>query len=112
MSTRKISSTIVEPLVTHLTLPPRLPGQRDDRLDKVEQHLTSLLLDATKELVSAGLQVDSLRLSLQTSKLVHSPGRIGLSPLLTALRELPKGEFLVLHIVEQNAALVIRRDHP
>ncbi|RDL37029.1 Uncharacterized protein BP5553_04462 [Venustampulla echinocandica] len=112
MSTSRISPAILEPLVNHLTLPARLPGQQDSRLYKIEQDLTSLLLDATKELQSAGLLVDSLRQSLQTSRVINASGRLLLSSLLTALRELPKSEFLVLHIVEQNAALVIRRDHP
>lgn len=104
-----VASTL-EAVVNHLTLPPRLPGQQDSSLVRVEPILVTYLIDATKRLDFDG-SLDCLRHSLQTSQLINTGRRLQKSSLLKAFRELLRGEFLILQVVEQNAAVIIRRDH-
>jgi hypothetical protein len=101
---------MVEALVNHITLPPRLPGRQDARLDRVEPGFIALLLNAISKLGPSG-DHDLLRRSLQSCKVVNAGGRLHKASLLVALRELQPKDFLILHVGEQNAGLVIRRDH-
>ena len=104
------AGTLLESIVNHVTLPPRLPGQQDGHLNEVEPRMVAFILDSAGKL-NSGNDLDNLRRSLQTSKLANAGGRLYRPSLLTALRELHVGEFLVLHVSAQNAGLIIRRDH-
>jgi hypothetical protein len=103
----------LESLFNHITLPPRLPGRQDTRLDRVKRGLVERLLDAIVILSrlphnDSADEWESLRRSLETCRRVNSGGRLTKISLLTALRELQGQDFIALHITEQNAALIIR----
>lgn len=104
------TATRLESLVNHVALPPRLPGRQDGKLNEIESDLIAFLMNAASK-VDSGNELGDLRRSLQTCKVVNADRRLRKSSLLTAFRELQVDEFLILHVVEQNAALVIRRDH-
>lgn len=104
---------LLESLVNHITLPPRLPGGQDRRPDIVGRCLVERLLFATGKL--SGLphnnfpnEWKSLCRSLEISGRVNSGNRLTKTSLLTALQGLQGQDFIAIHIAEQNAALIIR----
>ena len=101
---------LMEALANHITVPPQLPGKRDPKLSQIESVFIAFLLSSITKLGPNG-EYDVLRRALQASKVVNAGGRLQKETLLAALSKLQEGEFLILHIVEQNCGLVIRRDH-
>lgn len=102
-------------LFNHIALPPRLPGGKDKRPDLVEHALIRLLLHTTSKLSRLphnGFpdEWESLHRSLETTGRVNFGGRLTKTSLLTALKGLQGRDFIALHIVEQNAALIIRME--
>jgi hypothetical protein len=103
----------LEPVLMHVAFPPRLPAREDSRLENVQHALVDYALKACIRLRDAtkySMEFDSLRRSLQACKNVNLGGTISKLPLVMALRNLEAGrdEVLILHIAEQNAALLIR----
>ena len=104
----------LESIIHHVALNPQLPGQREGRIDKIEQELTARLVKATRTLcdVSDGTlhrQWDSTRCMLQTAKELNVGGKISKASLILELGRLSRDDVLILHVSEQNAALLIRR---
>ncbi|TVY49278.1 hypothetical protein LOCC1_G002062 [Lachnellula occidentalis] len=114
MASRPAQSTMLESLVHHIALPPQLPQQQERVLSKIQDALLDHLLAATNVLkaLHLGTTWDCIRRSIQTCKSINSGGTINKIALLAAFRELENGsdELLVLHVAEQNAAVLIRRD--
>ena len=110
MTSTTHAETLLESLVNHVALPPHLPGQQDGHLNEVEPRMLAFVLNSVGKL-NSGNGLDNLRRSLQTCKVVNAGGGLYRPSLLTALRELHVGGFLVLHVSAQNAGLIIRRDH-
>src|SRR5436190_969374 len=103
-------------LVIHISLPPRLPDKQENWTDQIESALTDRVLDASRtlrDLTNGELsyQWNCIRIVLQTCKVVNAGGKINKTPLLTEFRRLERNGFLILHIAEQNAGLLIRRQH-
>ncbi|KAI9833796.1 MAG: hypothetical protein M1819_003531 [Sarea resinae] len=110
------SSTLIESLVNHVALPPRLPGKQDNRIEQIEQALTARLLDASRILRdltddSHRDQWDRLRRILETCKILNAGGKLSKSSLLKELQNLEHNDYLILHVSEQNAGLLIRRQN-
>jgi hypothetical protein len=104
---------MLERVLKHVAFPPRLPDQQDSRVESVQHALVDSALKACVRMRDAtqySADFDCLRRSIQACKNVHLDGTISKLPLLTALRNLEAGrdEVLILHIAEQNAALLIR----
>ena len=110
MTTTTHAKALLESLVNHIALPPRLPGQQDGQLNEVEPRMLAFFLSSVAKL-NSGNDLDNLRCSLQASKVANAGGTLHRSSLLTALQELHVGGFLVLYVSAQNAGLIIRRDH-
>lgn len=106
----KYATMMMEALANHITLPPQLPGRKDPKLNQVDAGLLIFLLDSLLKFGPAG-QYDVLRRALRSAKLVNAGGRLEKTTLLAAFGQLEDGEFLILHIGEQNCGLVVRRDH-
>lgn len=53
---------------------------------------------------------DNIRSSLQVSRLVNTGGKLNRSSLLHEFRSLGRNDVLILNVVEQNAAILIRQD--
>ena len=97
----------------HLVLPPKVPGQADPDSASIGNSIGSLLLHACDTLISlAGHSEEawvSIRRCLHACLRVNQ-GRLEKAALELEFRNLQPGETLILHIVEQNAALLVRRN--
>ncbi|KAL8827548.1 MAG: hypothetical protein Q9191_003115 [Dirinaria sp. TL-2023a] len=107
-------AALVESLIHHLALPPRLPGEQEACLDTIERELSNRMLNAIRILskVASGDQYqkwDTTRHVLQTVKDLNAGGRLNKASLLTEFRRLELNSFLILHVAEQNAGLLLRR---
>ncbi|CAE6444681.1 unnamed protein product [Rhizoctonia solani] len=105
----------LEQLVYHLFLPPKLPqaAPTDEQHDRINARLCQLITTAVKSyrhLVSEGDSpqwVSMTRMLDNLSRTVSSfPSKDQLSRMLL---DMSTGDVLVLHIREQNAAVIVRR---
>ncbi|TGO19500.1 hypothetical protein BTUL_0004g01400 [Botrytis tulipae] len=107
------TNSVMESLVNHIVLPPRLPG-RDDRNEGLESAIIDHFITASRSM--RGITRDKLsenwdwiRRSLETAKLLNNRGRLSRDTLLSEFQSLQKNVYLILNIAEQNAALLIYR---
>ncbi len=110
------SPDFLEAIFNHLVLPPRLPGHQDARLDLIASSLLDRLLNVVKKFSRLPgdqfkylPQFESLRRSLETCKQINANGRLSRTSLSAAFRDLQHQDFILVHVVEQNVALIIRR---
>ena len=92
----------LESIFNHVVLPPKLPGQQDSDIDDVNHAVLARLIRACDTL--AQLPGHSLRLCHRLNQ-----GRLEKASLQQAFDSLGPDELLILHVVEQNAAVLIRR---
>ena len=107
-------SILLESLVNHIALPPRLPGKADSNLDQIQYALTGYLIDASRTLRDQtngefSRQLESIRITLCTCRILNAGGKLNKTSLLTHFRKLERKDYLILHIAEQNAGLLIQR---
>lgn len=106
--------SLLEGVFNHLVLPPKLPGRQDPDLENESQDFIKRLIKAVEMLgyttTNARMSntLASVRKSLYLSGVLNR-GRLDKDALISAFRMLEE-EQLVLHVVEQNAALLIRRN--
>src|SRR5277367_1138542 len=102
--------TLLELVFNHLVLPPKLPGQRDPDIKGIEQSILTRLIRACgtlgkltgQEFVETWASVrHSLRVCLNINL-----GRLEKASLLQEFCNLQRKDLLILHVVEQNAALL------
>lgn len=103
---------LLESLFNHLVLPTKLPGRQDADLEAVENNILTRLLDACETL--AGLSDhetqeawQSVRRPLLVCLDLHQDRFDGAS-LRNAFSRLDAGCPVILHIAEQNCAVLIR----
>lgn len=101
----------LESLFNHIVLPPQLPGGQETTLDQIDYVLIERLLNAacTLKHLTQNDDWESLRYVLQVCKDMNSGGRLSKESVLDKFRDLNYKDLLILYIVEQNAALLIRR---
>ncbi|PYI00251.1 hypothetical protein BO78DRAFT_439495 [Aspergillus sclerotiicarbonarius CBS 121057] len=104
---------LIQRVFEHAALPPKLPGSHDENIDEVEVNLLERMLKATKTM--KGLDIDSsmwdnVKRSLRACKHIHVDGSIDKAQLTLSLRKLAPGNIVILHIMQQNAGLLIRRE--
>jgi hypothetical protein len=114
MATAFTGPTIWDTLAQIVALPPRLPGRQESRLDKIEQALNERLQDTSRSLRDLtadqfGGDWDRVRRILLTCKTVNAGAKLSKASLLTAFRGLQLNDLIILHVAEQNAAILIRR---
>ena len=115
MSNIDITGTsLLESLVNHVALPPQLPGKRENQIDQIEHALAIRLLDASRVIrdlskVEFSQQWDDIRRILQTCKSINVGGKLDKNSLSAEFHQLEQNQFLILHITEQNAGLLIQR---
>ncbi|KAF2832658.1 hypothetical protein CC86DRAFT_92549 [Ophiobolus disseminans] len=102
----------------HVVLPRNLPGGEDRNLHQVEAEILRRLNDAVKQLALHAPTDDhaslgKIRLALSTCSALNVEGTIEKNMLLKELQQLEGGQALILHVTEQNAALLIykQRSH-
>ncbi|KAL1638643.1 hypothetical protein SLS58_008761 [Diplodia intermedia] len=114
MSQPAPAARLLEAQFNHLVLPARLPGKCDNNILRLEAAISDRLLDACR-LVQGSATIDDyhewdhLRRVLLVTKTVNSDNKIDKVALIQELRGLGPDGFLILHITEQNAGLLIRR---
>jgi len=104
---------LLESVFNHLVLPPKLPGHRDIDIEGIEQSILTRLIRACDTLGKiTGEQFretwTSIRYSLRICLNIN-PGRLEKTSLMQEFYNLQRDCLLILHVVEQNAALLIRR---
>lgn len=109
-------ASLLESLANHVALPPRLPGKRESQLDQIENALTDRLLDASRTIRDLthgeiSQQWDGIRRILQTCRTINAGGKLDKKQLLTEFRGLGSKHVLIVHVAEQNAGLLIRRQN-
>jgi hypothetical protein len=100
-------------LVNHVALPPQLPGKADSNVDQIQHALTSRLLDASRTLRDQtkgefSSQWESIRNILHVCRTVNAGGKLNKASLLAEFGRLERKDFLILHVAEQNAGLLVR----
>lgn len=105
-------------LFHHLALPQQLPHAEDADLSAIEASLTdqllvavSLMRDSARDALQSGSCCvwERVRQCLAVSKAILNDGRVDRIRLLSALRTIQPLEVLLLHVRNQNAALLIHR---
>lgn len=99
----------------HLVLPPKLPGTQDADPELTSDDVLGRLLHAIKTIERlAGQQQASAwqatRGSLHRYRSLHVRGRLDKQSLISEFRNIGHEQPLILHIVEQNVALIIQRN--
>jgi hypothetical protein len=102
-------------LYYHVVLPRDLPSGEDHNLPDLQHELLRRLVGAVRQLATyAPLedtpQIEAIGLALTTCRSLHSGGRINGEKLVEEMREFFPGKALILHVTEQNAALLIYQD--
>ncbi|KAF2871478.1 hypothetical protein BDV95DRAFT_493867 [Massariosphaeria phaeospora] len=98
----------------HAVLPRDVPGQEDKHLYLIDVALLDRLVGAVKAITPLvplvyQPQVNAIRLTLTSTKSLNVEGKIDKNLLIKELRELEGGQALILHVTEQNAALLLYR---
>jgi hypothetical protein len=107
-------SALLEAVFNHLVLPPKLPERQDTDIESIQQSILSRLIRACETLEqSTGNEFRDTWTSVRRSLLVcrdTNLGHLEKVSMLTAFADLGANDILILHVVEQNAALLIRRN--
>ncbi|XMA18684.1 hypothetical protein WAI453_011475, partial [Rhynchosporium graminicola] len=103
------AGVFLEDVFNHVALPPRLPGRQDTNLPGIERDLIDRLQVASFSFV-LDPGIESLRRSLHTARCVNLNGSLTKQSLLSAFRDLNYTDFILIHIGQQNAALIVRRE--
>ncbi|KAK8113124.1 hypothetical protein PG984_013650 [Apiospora sp. TS-2023a] len=104
----------LETVYHHLVLPPKVPGGQDNDLESIQDDIIRRLLKACHTLQNVtGPELnatwDYVTKSLETCQKLNQ-GRLDEDKLTQAFKMLDDRQMLILYVVQQNAALLIRRD--
>lgn len=115
-SSSAATDSLLESIFNHVALPPQLPGTQEKRTEAVERALTEHLLEASRIVRdlpknSFSNEWDCMYRLLQTCKVVNAGSKLDKTSLLTEFQRLECSDLLMLHVTEQNAGILIRRDH-
>ncbi|KAF2123668.1 hypothetical protein P153DRAFT_435751 [Dothidotthia symphoricarpi CBS 119687] len=99
----------------HLVLPPQIPGEQDEDIERSSHDILVRLIRATSTLARLAGQNQTatwqpLRQSLRRCQSLHERGHLEKQSLISEFKNIQHDQPLVLHIIEQNAALIVRRD--
>lgn len=97
----------------HLVLPPQLPGKQDANIESTGDDIIIRLIQATSTLSRLFSQEQTapwheIRQYLRRCQSLHVHGRLDKLALISEFRNFNQEQPLLLHIAEQNAALIIR----
>ncbi|KAI0530401.1 hypothetical protein GGR58DRAFT_493547 [Xylaria digitata] len=105
---------LLSAVYNHVVLPPRLPDGQGPRIEAVSHDVLSRMARACKvldELVDSPWSkvFQSLSVSLNMCAALNL-GRLEKSAMVEHFQQLQPDHILILHVVEQNAALLVRRE--
>jgi hypothetical protein len=97
----------------HLVLPPQLPAKQDTDIESTGDAVVDRLIRASFTLSRLAGQEDAspwyaIRQHLRRYQSLHVHGRLEKLSLIPKFRNFNQEQPLLLHIAEQNAALIIR----
>ncbi|KAK2766241.1 hypothetical protein FQN54_007757 [Arachnomyces sp. PD_36] len=113
----KLSRSLLESIIAHILLPPKLPGRQDTALNQIEKALATYAVRASSTLRDilvrddSHTHWDSIRNLLQTCLTLNSGRSLDHMRLVEAFGTLRTGHPLILHVAEQNAGLLIRKEY-
>jgi hypothetical protein len=97
----------------HLVLPPQLPGKQDVNSEGIGDAIIVQLIHAAYTLSRLGSDEQTspwsaIRQYLRCYQSLHALGRLEKLSLILNFRNFNQDQQLLLHIAEQNAALIVR----
>lgn len=97
----------------HLVLPPQLPGKQDANIESTGDAIVDRLIRASFTLSQLAGQEEaspwySIRRFLRRYQSLHVRGRLEKLSLISKFCNFDQEQPILLHIAEQNAALIIR----
>ncbi|PBP24232.1 hypothetical protein BUE80_DR004858 [Diplocarpon rosae] len=110
-ATRPPESSLLEDVFNHVALPTKLPGRQDGNLDKIEDALVERMSASLSRLSDSLLDPtfgESLQRSLKVARRINLGGRLMKSSLLDEFQQINTTDFILIHVAEQNAVLLIR----
>lgn len=113
----QLPRVLLESLVAHIALPPKLPTKQDPALNQIEKTLATYAVKASSNLRDLLVRDeslthwDSIRNLLQTSLRLNAGRSLDQDMLVQAFSTLRTEHSLILHIAEQNAGLLIRKSY-
>ncbi|QSZ28812.1 hypothetical protein DSL72_003317 [Monilinia vaccinii-corymbosi] len=108
------TNALLESLINHIVLPPRLPGT-EDKNELLGVELMGRFIAAAKVMRDIkgndlSKNWDWIRRSLEIAKFLNAQGSLTKASLLSEFRDLQPNVILMLYVLEQNAALLISRN--
>ncbi|RYP29500.1 hypothetical protein DL767_006690 [Monosporascus sp. MG133] len=106
---------LLHAVFNHLVLPPQLPGAQDANIEDVSHDVLARIIRACKT-INASVDAPwseafrSLEASFEACLALNS-GRLEKSTMLKHFSNLQPNHMLILYVVEQNAALLVRREN-
>jgi hypothetical protein len=99
----------------HLVLPLKLPNAQDDDVENTSNEITSRLIHATSTMSTlAGPDQAStwlmVRRLLRRCHSIHAQGRLEKKLLVSEFQSIQHNQPILLYVLEQNAALILRRN--
>lgn len=104
----------LESIFHHMVLPLNVPGRQDSDIEDVAHALVDRLIRACDTLVNlcenqeCTKGLTPLRRSLEICREINL-GHLSKTSMLREFRRLERNHVLILHVVEQNAAVLVRR---
>jgi hypothetical protein len=97
----------------HLVLPPQLPDKQDVNIENIGDAIIVRLIQATSTMSRLASQEQTspwyaIRQYLRRCQSLHAHGRLEKLSLISKFRNFDQEQPLLLHIAEQNAALIVR----
>lgn len=97
----------------HLVLPPQLPGKQDANIGSTGDAIILRLIQATSTLSRIASQEQTspwyaIRQHLRRCQCLHINGRLEKQTLISTFYNFNEEQPLLLHIAEQNTALIVR----
>ncbi|KAL6154941.1 hypothetical protein ACJQWK_11934 [Exserohilum turcicum] len=97
----------------HLVLPPQLPGKQETNIESIGDAIIVRLIQATSTLSQLASQEQTppwyaIRQYLRRCQCLHINGRLEKRTLISTFCNFNREQPLLLHIAEQNTALIVR----
>jgi hypothetical protein len=105
--------SVFKEVFNHLVLPPQLPGKQDTNIESTGDDIVVRLVHATDTLsrLAGHEQISpwhTIRQYLRRYRSLHVHGRLEKRSLTSKLCNFDREQPLLLHVAEQNAALIVR----
>lgn len=107
---------LLRSVLDHAILPPNVPGkrEREETYEEISDNLLTRLLRACKQAEPQADQPfsEAIRSLIESLQACHelNQGRLDKETMLRYFAQIKPRDVLVLHVIEQNAAILIRHE--